>query len=212
MSVAAGAAQAVAMVGLTVGDMDRSVDFYTSVLRFREGVGRRGGGERLRAAGGRLRRPDAGRAPEARRRALELTEYLAPGAGPFRPTPAATTAGSSTSRSSSATWTAPSPPPAEQGAARLDRPAAPARRTIPNAAGIRAFYFRDPDGHPLEILQFPPDKGDPKWHAPSDRLFLGIDHTAIVVSDTDASLEFYRDVLGFRSPARARTSAPSRST
>ena len=38
-------------------------------------------------------------------------------------------------------------------------------KTIPNAAGIRAFYFRDPDGHPLEMLQFPPDKGDPKWHA-----------------------------------------------
>jgi catechol 2,3-dioxygenase-like lactoylglutathione lyase family enzyme len=28
------------------------------------------------------------------------------------------------------------------------------------------------------------------------RLFLGIDHTAIVVSDTEASLKFYRDVLG----------------
>ena len=71
-------------------------------------------------------------------------------------------------------------------------------KTIPNAAGIRAFYFRDPDGHPLELLQFPADKGDPKWHAPSDRLFRGIDHTAIVVSDTRASLAFYRDVLGFR--------------
>ena len=71
-------------------------------------------------------------------------------------------------------------------------------RTIPNAAGIRAFYFRDPDGHPLEVLQFPPDKGDREWHAPGDRLFLGIDHTAIVVNDTRASLAFYRDVLGFR--------------
>src|SRR5262249_2125999 len=29
-------------------------------------------------------------------------------------------------------------------------------------------------------------------------LFLGIDHTAIVISDTDASLRFYRDVLGMR--------------
>jgi catechol 2,3-dioxygenase-like lactoylglutathione lyase family enzyme len=71
-------------------------------------------------------------------------------------------------------------------------------RTIPNAAGIRAFYFRDPDGHFLEILQFPPDKGDPRWHRPSERLFLGIDHTAIVVRQTDASLRFYRDALGFR--------------
>ena len=67
-----------------------------------------------------------------------------------------------------------------------------------NAAGIRAFYFKDPDEHPLEILQFPPDKGNPKWHRGSDRLFLGIDHTAIAVADTDSSLKFYRDLLGFR--------------
>jgi catechol 2,3-dioxygenase-like lactoylglutathione lyase family enzyme len=64
-----------------------------------------------------------------------------------------------------------------------------------NASGISAFYFKDPDGHTLEILQFPPDKGEPKWRA-IDRLFLGIDHTAIVVADTGASLKFYRDVLG----------------
>jgi catechol 2,3-dioxygenase-like lactoylglutathione lyase family enzyme len=70
--------------------------------------------------------------------------------------------------------------------------------TIPDAAGIRAFYFRDPDGHPLEVLQFPPDKGDPKWQRSHGRLFLGIDHTAIVVRRTAASLAFYRDLLGFR--------------
>src|ERR1051325_2299806 len=67
-----------------------------------------------------------------------------------------------------------------------------------NAGGISAFYFKDPDGHPLEILQFPSDKGAEKWHPPSDRLFLGIDHTAIVVWDTDVSLKFYRDALGMR--------------
>jgi catechol 2,3-dioxygenase-like lactoylglutathione lyase family enzyme len=68
----------------------------------------------------------------------------------------------------------------------------------PNAGGIQAFYFKDPDGHSLEILQFPPGKGDPKWHRPSDKLFLGIDHTAIVVADTDTSLKFYRDLLGLK--------------
>jgi len=67
-----------------------------------------------------------------------------------------------------------------------------------NAGGIQAFYFRDPDGHFLEILAFPPDKGNSKWHATSGTLFLGIDHTAIVISDTDASLRFYRDVLGLQ--------------
>lgn len=65
----------------------------------------------------------------------------------------------------------------------------------PNAGGIQAFYFRDPDGNTLEILQFPEGKGDPKWHVPSERLFLGIDHTAIVVEDTEASLAFWRDAL-----------------
>jgi catechol 2,3-dioxygenase-like lactoylglutathione lyase family enzyme len=41
-------------------------------------------------------------------------------------------------------------------------------------------------------------KGAAKWHRPSDNLFLGIDHTAIVVGDTEASLSFYRNVLGLR--------------
>lgn len=65
----------------------------------------------------------------------------------------------------------------------------------PNAGGIRAFYFRDPDGHYLEILEFPEGKGQDRWQS-DDRLFLGIDHTAIVVNDTDASLRYYRDHLG----------------
>lgn len=65
----------------------------------------------------------------------------------------------------------------------------------PGAGGIRAFYFRDPDGHFLEVLQFPPGKGDRRWQA-RDALFLGIDHTAIVVDDTARALAFYRDGLG----------------
>ncbi len=68
----------------------------------------------------------------------------------------------------------------------------------PNAAGIKAFYFRDLEDHPLEVLQFPAGKGDPKWQQSKGRLFLGIDHTAIAVSDTDASLEFYSRMLGMR--------------
>jgi catechol 2,3-dioxygenase-like lactoylglutathione lyase family enzyme len=67
-----------------------------------------------------------------------------------------------------------------------------------NAGGIKAFYFKDPDEHPIEILEFPEGKGNPKWHLGADRLFLGIDHTAIAVSDTETSLKFYRDLLGLR--------------
>jgi len=39
-----------------------------------------------------------------------------------------------------------------------------------NAGGIRAFYFKDPDEHPVEILWFPEGKGDPKWHRPGGHL------------------------------------------
>jgi catechol 2,3-dioxygenase-like lactoylglutathione lyase family enzyme len=71
-------------------------------------------------------------------------------------------------------------------------------QSIPAAAGIKAFYFRDPDQHNLEIIYFPPGKGDQRWQQKIDKLFLGIDHTAIGISNTDRSLSFYRDLLGLR--------------
>lgn len=75
-----------------------------------------------------------------------------------------------------------------------------APQTIPEsnrgAAGIKAWKFRDPDGHPLELLWFPADKGNAKWQRAGDRLFLGIDHSAITVSDTERSTAFYRDLIG----------------
>lgn len=67
-----------------------------------------------------------------------------------------------------------------------------------DAGGISAFYFRDPDGHYLELIHFPSGKGQPKWQKSSTKTFLGIDHTAIAVSDTRRSIVFYRDDLHFR--------------
>ncbi|MEZ4932767.1 MAG: VOC family protein [Saprospiraceae bacterium] len=73
---------------------------------------------------------------------------------------------------------------------------------ISAAAGIKAFYFQDPDGHNLELIYFPKNKGNDKWHQekkimvnnnPSN--FLGIDHTAIGIADTDESYLFWRDIL-----------------
>jgi len=70
--------------------------------------------------------------------------------------------------------------------------------TLPaQTGGVRAFKFRDPDGHPLELLWFPPGQGRTIWHQ-RDGLFLGIDHSAIAVAATDASLTFYHDLLGLR--------------
>ncbi|NBC28158.1 MAG: glyoxalase [Bacteroidetes bacterium] len=68
--------------------------------------------------------------------------------------------------------------------------------TIPAAAGIKAFYFRDPDGHNLELIWFPEDKGNPRWQQQTNDLYLGIDHTAIAVSNTDHQKEFYDELLG----------------
>jgi catechol 2,3-dioxygenase-like lactoylglutathione lyase family enzyme len=66
----------------------------------------------------------------------------------------------------------------------------------PVAGDIQSFYFKDPDGHNLELIHFPADKGDPKWQHLTEALFLGIDHTAIAVANTAASLTFYCDQLG----------------
>jgi catechol 2,3-dioxygenase-like lactoylglutathione lyase family enzyme len=75
-----------------------------------------------------------------------------------------------------------------------------------SAAGIRAFYFADLDGHVLELIHFPRGKGAPRWQTsprcartPAELCeFLGIDHTAITVSNTDESLALYRDRLGLQ--------------
>ena len=71
-------------------------------------------------------------------------------------------------------------------------------QTLPPRNGsVRAFKFRDPDGHPLELLYFPPGQGRPIWHQQArDDTFLGIDHSAIGISDTSVSLAFYADILG----------------
>jgi len=55
---------------------------------------------------------------------------------------------------------------------------------LPAAAGISAFYFRDPDGHNLELIHFPKDKGNPRWQTANGALFLGIDHSAIGIAST----------------------------
>jgi catechol 2,3-dioxygenase-like lactoylglutathione lyase family enzyme len=60
--------------------------------------------------------------------------------------------------------------------------------TLPKSAGgATAVKFRDPEGHPLEFLQFSPG-ANPDW---KDTGIMGIDHSAISVSDVAASRRFY---------------------
>jgi catechol 2,3-dioxygenase-like lactoylglutathione lyase family enzyme len=199
--------QAVVEVGVTVGDLDRSVAFFTGVLQF-EKVGERG------AAGAEFERVEGVSGARARvarlrlgRESLVLTQYLAP---PGRPVPA-------DSRSNDRWFqhVAIIVSDMDRAYARLREHrvthASSGPQTLPEwnraAAGIRAFYFKDPDGHALEILQFPPGKGEARWQS-KDALFLGIDHTAIVVADTDRSLAFYRDALGLRVAGESENYGP----
>jgi catechol 2,3-dioxygenase-like lactoylglutathione lyase family enzyme len=74
----------------------------------------------------------------------------------------------------------------------IDAGATPISRGRPvrlpqSAGGVAAIKFRDPEGHPLEFLQFPRGaNGD--W---SGAGMLGIDHSALCVADVAASERFY---------------------
>src|SRR5262249_25717905 len=81
----------------------------------------------------------------------------------------------------------------------------------PRNGSVRAFKFRDPDGHPLELLYFPPGQGRPIWHQQArDDTFLGIDHSAIGISDTSVSLAFYADILGMTQASQPPIAVPRR--
>jgi catechol 2,3-dioxygenase-like lactoylglutathione lyase family enzyme len=71
----------------------------------------------------------------------------------------------------------------------------------PSTGNVKAFKFRDPEGHPLEFLEFPAESRPVYWNTSPSGLFLGIDHSALSVSDVDASLAFYQG-LGLRGAAR----------
>jgi catechol 2,3-dioxygenase-like lactoylglutathione lyase family enzyme len=186
-------------IGITVSDLNHSVEFYSKVLHFEKVVDFEVAGDAyehlegvfgIRMHVARLRLGDE---------SLELTEYLNPKGRPFPPY-----------THSNDGWfqhVAIVVKDMDRAYAWLRqnhvRYASSQPQRLPAwnqaAGGIQGFYFRDPDGHFLEILQFPEGKGKAKWHKLAEpELFLGIDHTAIVVKDTQASLRFYRDILGMR--------------
>lgn len=188
--------QSVASVGMTVADMDRALAFYTQVLPFRQLSDVEVWGseyEHLEGVfGARMRVVRLQLGNEV----IELTDYLTPEGRPIPP--------DSRSHDHWFQHLAIVVSNMDQAYQQLRQHQVQYVSTAPQrlpdyltaAAGIEAFYFRDPDGHNLEIIYYPPGKGDPRWQQPSDQLFLGIDHTAITVADTEASLAFYRDLLG----------------
>jgi catechol 2,3-dioxygenase-like lactoylglutathione lyase family enzyme len=197
------AARAVESVGITVADLDRAVRFYTEVLSFAE-VGTTFSDDPALETLNDLPAPSL-RVARLRlgEELLELTQY----ARPFgRPMPR--DARSNDRWFQHVAIVVSDMDRAYQrlrahGITSISSGPQQLPDSNPAAGGIRAFYFRDPDGHPLELIQFPPDKGESRWHRASGRLFLGIDHTSIVVGDTETSLAFYRDLLGMTIAGRS---------
>jgi len=68
---------------------------------------------------------------------------------------------------------------------------------------VTAFKFRDPEGHPLEFLEFSVDQAPVHWRsAAPGTLFLGIDHSAISILNVRRSVEFYEG-LGLNVTSRS---------
>ena len=200
--------QQVDSIGITVSDLDRSIDFYSRVLHFQKVSEAEAAGddwERLTGVFGlRIRTARLRLGDEF----IDLTEYLAPQG---RPIPI-------DSRSNDrwfqhiAIITSDMRRAYQWLRENKVRHASSGPQRLPDwnkgAGGIEAFYFKDPDGHALEVLACPADKGAVKWHKPADTLFLGIDHTAIVISNTEASTKFYENVLGFHVAGESENYGP----
>ncbi len=187
---------AVESVGITVDDMDRAVDWYSRVLTFEKVSETEVAGDAYEhlygVFGMRLRIVRMRLGDEA----IELMQFLAPQG---RPLPLDSRSNDRWFQHVAIIVSDMARAYARLREYKVEHASSGPQRLPnwnPNAGGIQAFYFRDPDGNPLEILSFPAGKGAAKWHTGGERLFLGIDHTAIVVADTDASLAFYRDTLG----------------
>jgi catechol 2,3-dioxygenase-like lactoylglutathione lyase family enzyme len=195
----ADAVQHVQTIGFTVADVDREATFFTNVLQFEKIADFRLVGAEYGTLQGvfnaslrivRLRLGD---------QIVELTQYVSPPAGRPIPVPSY----------SHDRWF--------QHMAIVVRDMDAAYKILqdnnvqqisaypitippsnPDAAGIKAIKFHDPERHDLELIYFPSGKGDPSWHKPSNRLFLGLDHTAMTIAGTEAGVAFYRDLLGLK--------------
>jgi catechol 2,3-dioxygenase-like lactoylglutathione lyase family enzyme len=192
--------RSVVRIGMTVSDLDRSVQFYAAVLGFEKVSEAEHAGDAFEHLSGVF----GARTISARLRLgteeIELTQYLAPEG---RSIPADSRSNDLWFQHIAIAATDINRAYSHLRAHKVRHASSGPQtlpQSLPNAAGISAFYFKDPDGHVLEVIHFPAGKGDPRWQVPGDpdRLFLGIDHTAVVVADTEASLRFYKETLGMR--------------
>ncbi len=185
-------ARRLAVISMTVGDLDRAATFYASALGFEPGEEAVRSGE----AFARLMGVEDARARVRTLRlggqTIELVAFETPG----ETYPA-------DSRSPDLWFQHFAIVVSDMGAAHERLMASGGGNAISvggpqvlpaSSGGVTAFKFRDPDGHPLELLAFP----DPSAGPPA-----GINHSAVAVADTGRSEAFYTGMLGLRAETRS---------
>src|SRR2546422_68717 len=155
--------QAVEAIGITVADLDRSVGFFSRVLDFEKVSDREIAGgdyERLEGVFGLRMRVVRMRLGDE---AIDLTEYLVPKG---RQVPVDSRSNDRWFQHIAIIVSDMDRAYAQLRQFGVEHASSGPQRLPdwnPSAGGIRAFYFKDPDGHPLEILA--PADGRP---APGD--------------------------------------------
>jgi catechol 2,3-dioxygenase-like lactoylglutathione lyase family enzyme len=192
-----GDVQRIKMIGFTVADADRESDFFTNVLRFEKVADFRVVGSEYAKMEGvfnanmrivHLRLGD---------QIVELTQYVSPPTG--RPIPVPSYSNDEWFEHMAivvSDMDAAYKILQENNVQQISAQPITIPQTNAGAAGIKAVKFHDPEGHDLELLYYPPGKGEPSFRKPTSSLFLGLSHTAMTVESTEKGVAFYRDLLG----------------
>jgi len=192
-----GDVQRIKMIGFTVADVDREAEFFTKVLQFEKIADFRVFGSEYDKMEGVFNANMRIVHLKLGDQIVELTQYVSPPTGRAIPVP---------SYSNDAWFEHMAIVVNDMDAAYKILQENHVRQisaypiTIPQtnrgAAGIKAIKFQDPEGHDLELLYYPPGKGEPSFQKPTSKLFLGLSHTAMTVGSTEQGVRFYRDLLG----------------
>jgi catechol 2,3-dioxygenase-like lactoylglutathione lyase family enzyme len=192
-----GDVQRVKMIGFTVADVDREADFFTKVLQFEKVADFRVVGNEYSKMEGVFNANMRIVHLKLGDQIVELTQYVSPPTGRPIPVP---------SYSNDEWFEHMAIVVSDMDAAykilqqnnvqQISAYPITIPQTNPGAAGIKAIKFHDPERHDLELLYYPPGKGEPSFHKPTDKLFLGLSHTAMTVGSTEKGVTFYRDLLG----------------
>lgn len=194
-----GDVQRVKMIGFTVADVEREADFFTKVLQFEKVADFRIVGSEYDKMEGVFNANMRIVHLRLGEQIVELTQYVSPSTG--RPIPVPSYSNDEwfehmaiVVRDMDAAYKILQ----ENNVQQISAQPITIPQTNPGAAGIEAIKFQDPEGHDLELLSYPPGKGEPAFRKPTDKLFLGLSHTAMTVGSTVKGLAFYRDLLGLK--------------